>query len=111
MSRRLFHKIMTTISFTFERPNLVLCSFWQILQPVPNWGARESQTDMHSQFDHLSDGKANAGLLHYFLEVARKMGKKGLFSHFGQLLQCKMFQEVFRVCHRKAYVQGFLKMW
>ena len=88
MSRRLFHKIMTTISFTSERPNLVLCSFWQILQPVPNWGARESQTDMHSQFDHLSDGKANASLLHYFLDLegARKMGKNWFVSHFGQLL-------------------------
>ena len=37
---------------------------------------------MHSQFDHLSDGKANAGLLHYFLEVARKMGKKRVIFAF-----------------------------
>ena len=92
MSRRLFHKIMTTISFTSERPNLVLCSFWQILQQVPNWGARESQTDMHSQFDHLSDGKANAGLLHYFLEGARKMGKKGYFRILANYSDAKFFK-------------------
>ena len=36
----------------------------------------------------------NAGLLHYFSERTRKMGKNGTFSHFCQLLQCKNFQEV-----------------
>ena len=36
----------------------------------------------------------NAGLLHYFSERTRKMGKNGTFSHFCKLLQCKNFQEV-----------------
>ena len=36
----------------------------------------------------------NAGLLHYFSERTRKMGKNGTFSHFCQLLKCKNFQEV-----------------
>ena len=36
-----------------------------------------------------------AGLLHYFLDCARKMGeKKVFFSHFGQLLQCNFFRVI-----------------
>ena len=33
-------------------------------------------------------------------------GKHGFFLHFGQLLRCKIFQEVSRVCHGKPYVQS-----
>ena len=51
----------------------------------------------------------NAGLLHYFSEQTRVHGqwenfsrKKGFFAHFGQLLQCKYFSRISRICHRKA---------